>query len=119
MKKEKVEKKVSYELNGFMVVTNWYNQVGWTGLVINTDDKGLEEIKKEPLQDYISFGVQSVDYVYLDVYKTESILKNGKRYIIETIEPIETIESGNVPEKVNFNEVIEQVYSSNPTIVTY
>jgi hypothetical protein len=65
-------KKVSYKLGGYEVITGWYNQVGWTGLVINTDDKGLEQIKKEPLQDFINFGVQFVDYVCLDVFKIET-----------------------------------------------
>lgn len=115
----KSKKEVSYELNGFMIVTNWYGQTGWTGLLIKTDKDGLNEIKENPLQDCISYGVQSVDYVYLDVYKTESILKNGKRYIIETIEPVETIESGSIPEKVNIDEVIEQVYTNEPAIVNY
>ena len=119
MKKEKIEKEVSYELNGCMIVTNWYNQTGWTGLLIKTYKDGLNEIKKEPLQDYISYGVQSVDYVYLDIFKIETWIENGKEYTAETIEPIETIESGSIPEKVNIDEVIEQVYTNEPAIVNY
>ena len=115
----KSKKEVSYELNGFMIVTNWYNQTGWTGLLIKTDKDGLNEIKKEPLQDYISYGVQSVDYVHLDIYKTESTLKNGKRYIIETIEPIATIEAGKIPEKVDIDKMMDDIYSSDYAEVTY
>jgi len=119
MKKEKIEKKVSYELNGFMVVTNWYNQVGWTGLVINTDDKGLEEIKKEPLQDYINFGVQSVDYVYLDVFKIETWIDKDIAYTAESCYPIDTIEAGKIPEKVDIDKMMDDIFSSDYAEVNY
>lgn len=54
-----------YELFGFTIVTDWYNNRGWTTLEILTNKEGLEKIKKEPLKDYISFyfNAKSVDYV--------------------------------------------------------
>jgi len=119
MKKEKIEKKVKYELVGYMVVTGWYNQVGWTGLVINTDSEGLERIKANPLQDYISYGAKSVDYVYFDVFKTETWIENGKRYTVEPVESIEIIEAGKIPEKVDIDKMMDDIYSSDYAEVTY
>jgi len=112
-------KKVSYKLVGYEVITGWYNQVGWTGLVINTDDKGLEEIKKEPLQDYISFGVQSVDYVYLDIFKIESWIDKGIAYTAESWYPIDTIEAGKIPEKIDIDSMMDDIYNSNYAEVKY
>jgi len=112
-------KKVSYKLVGYEVITGWYNQVGWTGLVINTDDKGLEEIKKEPLQDYISFGVQSVDYVYLDVFKIETWIENGKSYRTESYYPIDTIEAGKIPEKIDINSMMDDLFESEYSVINY
>ena len=119
MKKEKIEKKVSYELDGFMVVTNWYNQVGWVGLLIKTDRDGLNEIKAEPLQDYISYGVKSVDYVYLDVYKTETWIENGKRYTVEPVVSIEIIEAGKIPEKIDIDSMMDDLFESKYSVINY
>lgn len=119
MKEEKVEKKVSYKLVGHEIVTDWYNQVGWTGLVINTDSEGLEEIKANPLQDYISFGVQSVDYVYLDIFKIETWVDKDIVYRAESCYPIDTIEAGKIPEKVDVDKMMDDIYNSDYAEVTY
>jgi len=57
-----------YELTGIVVVTLWHGQRGFARVKILTDEKGIEEIIKNPRQDYLSFGVKSVDYVELYVY---------------------------------------------------
>jgi len=51
-----------YSLYGFVTVHDWYGRKGFENLLINTDKEGYERIKKDPLQDYIQFGVQSVDF---------------------------------------------------------
>ena len=119
MKKEKIEKKVSYELVGYEVITGWYNQVDWTGLIIKTDSEGLKRIKKEPLQDYINFGVQSVDYVYLDVFKIETWIDKDIAYTAESCYPIDTIEAGKIPEKVDIDKMMDDIFSSDYAEVNY
>jgi len=102
-----------YRLEGFVIVTTWYGNRGWATLRIYTDEKGLKEIKKEPLQDYLSFGVQSVDYVYFDVYQSEIITENKKRITIEELEPVEVIEKG----KYKLTEKEEKLLIENPNVV--
>jgi len=75
--KDKLPKTVTeqYDLYGFITVTDWYGGRGWKKLHIITNKKGLEDIKKNPLQDYIGFGVQSVDYAELKPMRTLIISK--------------------------------------------
>lgn len=119
MKKGKIEKKVSYKLVGYEIVTGWYNQVGWTGLVINTDSEGLERIKANPLQDYISFGVQSVDYVYLDIFKIETWVEKDIAYTAESCYPIDTIEAGKIPEKVDIDSMMNNLFESEYCVINF
>lgn len=51
-----------YQLFGPTVVTDWYGNKGYSVFLIETNKEGYEKIRENPLQDYISFGVKSVDY---------------------------------------------------------
>jgi len=59
-----------YDLYGFITVTDWYGNRGWKKLHIITDKEGYENIRKDPLQDYISFGFQSIDYAEFQPMRT-------------------------------------------------
>ena len=76
--KDKLPENVTkqYDLYGFITVTDWYGNTGWVKLHIITNDEGLEDIKKDPLQDYIRFGVKSIDYAELQPYETLIISKS-------------------------------------------
>jgi len=89
-----VEKK-RYELIGMVVITSWFNNKrGFARLKIVTDEKGLNKIVEEPLQDYLGEGVKKVDYVKFDVY-TVSVTTTEDKIIEERpIRPDFTIEAG-------------------------
>ena len=72
-----------YELDGLVTVTDWYGNTGWVKLHITTDEKGFEEIKREPLQDYIQFGVQSVDYAEFEPREKITITKSKSLPVIK------------------------------------
>ena len=76
---KKLQANKTNHLNGYIVVTDWYGNHGWKKLHIITDDKGLKEIKANPLQDYIQFGAQSVDYADFDISSEISIYKDIDR----------------------------------------
>jgi hypothetical protein len=88
-----MKKRTEYILIGYIIVTDWYGYRGWKKLEIHTDEKGLKEIEKEPLQDYISFGIKP-NYAYFDVYKKEIQEYPDKIITIESKEPIKVIEAG-------------------------
>ncbi len=114
-----MKKETRYNLLGLVVCTYWYNHTGWYKLVIHTDQAGLDAIEKNPLQDYLTFGTQSVDYVYFDVYQIETFIKKGKAYSIEILEPIKIIESGEFPEKLDRPEFDDDYYSTVPIEIDY
>jgi hypothetical protein len=87
-------KKVKYNLTGYMLTTDWFGNKCGKKLRIETDEKGLQEIKRDPLRDYIKFGVRSVDYVFFEVYKSVIAHKKNCVVTVEYTEPIETIEAG-------------------------
>ena len=95
--KDKLPKTVTeqYDLHGFVTVTTWYGNRGWKKLHIITNEKGYENIKKNPLQDYIEFGVQSVDYAEFQPTKTLILSK-----------PLPKIEAG----KYNLSEKEEEAF---------
>lgn len=104
-----------YKLIGFITVTGWYGGRGYAHLIITTTEEGLKRIKEDPLQDYISYGVKSIDYCYFDVY--EIIKSKRGKYIItkETVEPIETIEKGEYD--LDINE--EEIWETEPIKINY
>jgi len=114
-----MKKEIYYDLIGLVVFTDWYNHTGWYKLVIHTDQAGLDAIEKNPLQDYLTFGTQSVDYVYFDVYQTIRYIKKRKAYNIETLEPIKIIESGEFPEKLDRPEFDDDYDSTVPIEIDY
>lgn len=91
------KRRVKYILRGWIEVTDWYGQKGFKWLDIETNESGLKDIEENPLQDYIRFGVQSVDYVKFDVYKQEEWYEDEWFYTRKTVKPIKTIEAG-IPE---------------------
>ena len=95
-----------FTLRGSIVATSWYGSTGWKWLSIKTDKKGLSKIKKNPLQDYLTFGAQSIDYASFDVYKTEREETEDKIITIEYKTPISKIEAG----KFNLSEEEEKEY---------
>jgi hypothetical protein len=112
--------RTEYTLIGYIIITNWYYQRGWRTLRIVTDEEGLNQIIKDPLQDYINYGAQFIDYAYFDVYKTE--IEDSEEMTKSTFykEPIKTIEAGKSPlteeEQKYFDEHLEEEYYDLPTI---
>jgi len=88
------KKEVKYNLIGYVLATDWFGNRCWKKLNIETGEKGLQEIKQNPLQDYIKFGVRSVDYVFFEVYKSVIVHKKNCVVTVEYTEPEETIEAG-------------------------
>jgi len=117
MQQSKVEAKITtYELIGYTTVTTWYGERGFAKLRIFTDEKGIEEIKKDPLQDYISFGVKEVNYAYFEVYKTKTIMTKDKIIDIHSRRPVFKIEAG----KYDLTEKEEeQLVNSEEIVVQY
>ena len=113
-----MNKQTKYNLVGFIVVTNWYGCKGVQKLNIVTNELGLSEIEKDPLQDYTSYGVKSVDYARFDVYKTEVYEKDDRVITIEYKEPTKTIEAGtyNLTEE---EEHLIQAYDYDYETITY
>jgi hypothetical protein len=114
-----MKKEVNYELEGFLVATDWYGNKGFVHLLIKTNPQGLEKIKKDPLQDYIEFGVQSIDYVQLDVYRIERFERNGFLITKETTKPVETIESGNYDLSEDEESILMDVLAEPPEVIRY
>jgi len=85
---------LTYKLIGFYTVTFWGGGTGFKNINITTDKKGLKKIEKEPLRDYLQFGVENTNYVNLEVYEVNAYEKNGKKITEETINPIKRIEKG-------------------------
>ena len=83
-----------YDLIGTVVVTTWMGNKGWVKLHIITDEKGLKNILQNPRQDYIQFGVASVDYASFNIYKTEIKETDDKIIEVQYKEPVKTIEDG-------------------------
>ena len=100
-------------LRGSIVVTSWYGSTGWKWLSIKTDERGLSEIKKNPLQDYLNFGAQSIDYASFDVYKTEIKETEDKIITTQYKTPISKIEAG----KFNLSEEEEEEYFQDNDVV--
>ena len=113
----KMKKENKFTLSGSIIVSLWNGGTGWKWLNIETDENGLLKIKKNPLQDYISFGVESIDYASFDVYKTK-IEKTGDKVITTQYKtPILKIEAG----KFNLSEKEEKEYIQDGDIanITY
>ena len=106
-----------FTLSGSIIVSLWGGGTGWKWLNIETDENGLLKIKKNPLQDYISFGVESIDYASFDVYKTEETEKGDKVITTQYKTPILKIEAG----KFNLSEKEEKEYIQDGDIanITY
>ncbi len=87
---------VNYDLYGTITVSYWGGGEGVANLHIKTDEEGLSNIKKEPRQDYLSFGVKSINYVDFTVYKSE--IYEDKNAVIKTRfkNPVEEITSGTI-----------------------
>jgi len=105
-------KEKKYSLLGEVVVSFWGGGTGAALLEIETDEKGLKEIKEDPLQDYTSYGVESVDYARFDVYLTEIETKEESVIKQEYLYPAEEIEAGELTPKIK--EVIEKLYEGDP-----
>ena len=102
-----------FTLSGSIIVSLWGGGTGWKWLNIETDEKGLLRIKKNPLQDYINFGVESVDYASFDVYKTEIKETDDKVITTEYKTPISRIEAG----EFNLSEEEEEKYFQDNDVV--
>ena len=85
---------MSYKLYIEQVVTGWYGQTLFGKWITEVSDEKFEEIKKDPKQDYVSFGVQSIDYTRIEAYRKEIIDHKDYTEIREYKEPI-VIEEGN------------------------
>lgn len=71
-----------FELDGYVIATSWLGCTGYVRLLIKTNEKGLKKIEANPLQDYIKFGVQSVDYAFFEVYLIE--VERAEKYTRKT-----------------------------------
>jgi len=111
-----------FRLKGYVIVTDWYGNAGYNKLLITTDQKGLDEIKANPLQDYIKFGIQSVDYAFFDVYRID--IEKTDEYVRETHwrKPIDTIESGDVfpyIDKIGKDNFLAEIVFEEPVSIEY
>ena len=97
---------LKFTLSGSIIVSLWGGGTGWKWMEIETDESGLLRIKKNPLQDYINFGVESVDYASFDVYKTKVEETEDKVITTQYKTPISRIEAG----KFNLSEEEEKEY---------
>ena len=106
-----------FTLSGSIIVSLWGGGTGWKWLDIETDENGLLKIKKNPLQDYINFGVENVDYASFDVYKTEIEEMENKVLTTQYKTPILKIEKG----EFNLSEEEEKEYIQDGDIanITY
>ena len=104
-----------YILRGVVLVTDWYGQQGGNLLQIFTNKEGYEDIKKNPLQDYIRFGVKSVDYAYFDVFKKIRLVCEGFSIVITIHKPVDKIEQG-APDDAFIQELYE---NTEPIDVEY
>jgi hypothetical protein len=105
-------KEKRYTLKG-VIVENFYGNCKYGAVIeIQTDEEGLKKIKENPLQDYINYRPESIDYVYFDVYLTEII--RSLKVIIEKkfVFPIEEIEAGEETETIE--KVISRLYEDYP-----
>ena len=114
-----MKKEITYKLMGLMVSTDWYGRRGFNHLLIETTPQGLEKIEKEPLQDYINFGVQSVDYVIFQVFQVEKYKRGGRVYVRETLNPVKEIEAGTLEVSDKEQEFIIELLSLPPDIIHY
>jgi hypothetical protein len=105
-------KEKKYSLLGEVVVSFWGGGTGAAMLEIETDERGLKEIRENPLQDYTSFGVESIDYARFDVYLTEIETKEESVIKQEYLYPVEEIQAGELTPKIK--EVIEKLYEDEP-----
>jgi hypothetical protein len=108
---------IKFTLRGSIICSLWGGGKGWKWLNIETDEKGLLEIKKNPLQDYIGFGVESIDFASFDVYKTKIENMEDKVITTEYKTPISRIEAG----KFNLSEEAEKDYYQDSDVaeITY
>ena len=89
-----MRKETRYELVGIIIVKDWYGNSGYANICIETDQEGYEQIKKEPLQDYLTFGAAEVTYCEFEVFK-ECIYRAPKRTIrVAYNNPIDKITAG-------------------------
>lgn len=96
-----MEHRVAYELSGFYVATLWSGeQVPFKVEHLQLDSQEFASVLESPLQDYLHFGVQKVDYVYLLAYKQEKYRDGDHVYIRRSVTPIE-IEHGELPEELH------------------
>jgi hypothetical protein len=105
-------KEKRYTLKG-VVVENFYGNHKYGAVVeIQTDEEGLKKIKENPLQDYINYRPESIDYVYFDVYLTEII--RSLKVIVEKkfVFPVEKIEAGKGTETIE--KIISRLYEDYP-----
>lgn len=109
-----MNEKTEYTLIGFTVAYDWYNNKGFCRLIIETNEKGLKEIEKNPLQDFIQFGVQHVEYAEFRVYRKQIIETDKTIITVEDKEPFKTIKKG---EYTLTEEEEEILFHSEPITV--
>ncbi len=94
-----MRKKVSYILEGPYKAIDWMFEKRIAYLRIFANQKGLDEIIKDPLQDYTEFGVQETTAVDLEVFKViveDSDLKRVESFLKK---PVLRIKKGEFTEE--------------------
>jgi len=112
-------KEKRYTLYGVVVMSSWLGGKGGALIEIETDEQGLKKIKDNPLQDYLSYGPESIDYVRFAVYLTE--IERSLKVVVkrEYINPVEEIEAGERTEEID--KLIDRIYEdySIPVEISY
>jgi hypothetical protein len=112
-------KESEFTLIGLVVGRSWYDCPCFANLQINTNERGLTAIKKNPLQDYLNYGLQDILYADFDVFETIEIRYNSSiTIIIENSEPIEHISMGN-PNVLNEIDFSDEDQPFKPIEVDY
>lgn len=106
-----------YDLYGYIVARTWMGGYGFKNLHLITDENGLKEIKDDPLQDFINFGVERVVYAEFDVFLTE--IEETAEYVInkQIKTPVDHIKEGSIPKEAE--SVMDYIYEDEYETVKY
>lgn len=94
-----MEKTTLYDLEITSEVRFWSGGLGLMhGIAKNVDKDAFEKIKKDPLRDYLSYGVMDVTYVHILAWKIEKVYNKMNRMnkiiTISDVDYSDEIESG-------------------------
>jgi len=112
-----MEKTILYDLDITSEVRFWMGGYGvMHGIAKNVSEELFKKIKKDPLRDYLSYGVEDVTYVRILSWKKQKIYnKKNQEITISDLDYTDDIEVGEL--KGNYtDEFLMDVMSDYQTI---